>query len=156
MAEQAMLEHHRNLEEDRVRLKAQVGELEGQAVVLAAQQRELEMKATAFVARAERHHNRMQIEAHQVAALGPMLDALVAELEDRTISAEPDGSWRVQDPSPFRAAGKIWVKLEPAIRRLVGMVQAAEDGRWTAASKDPEHTPLPCQDPTPYEAASHT
>jgi len=152
-AEQAMLEHHRKLEDDRTRLEVQVAELEKQAATLIAQQRDLEAKAEVFVDRAEQHHRRMRDEVAQVNALGPMLDALVAELEDRTISVEPGGSWRVRDPSPFRAAGKVWVKLEPAIRRLVEMVRAAEDGSWTAASKDPEHTPLPCPDPTPYQVA---
>ena len=152
-AEQAMLAHHRALEEDRVRLEAQVAVLEDAITKMVARQRELETKAAAFVDRAERHHNRMQIEVHQVAALGPMLDALVAELEDQTISAEPDGSWRVRDPSPFRAAGRVWVRLEPAIRRLVGMVQAAEDGRWTTGSRDPEYTPLPRPDATAFDAA---
>jgi hypothetical protein len=152
-AEQSMLEHHRTLEEDRARLKAQVAAMEEAVAKMVEQQRELEAKAADFVDRAERHHNRMRVEVAQVNALGPMLDALVAELEDRTISAEPDGSWRVRDPSPFRAAGKIWVKLEPAIRRLVGMLQAAEDGRWTTGSRDPEHTPLPRPDATAFDAA---
>jgi hypothetical protein len=155
-AEQAMLAHHRALEEDRVRLETQVAVMEEAVAKMVEQQRELEAKAADFVDRAERHHNRMRDEVAQVNALGPMLDALVAELEDRTITFDPEAGWKVRDPSPFRATGKIWFKLEPAIRRLVGMLQAAEDGRWTAASKDLEHTPLPCPDPTPYEAASPT
>ena len=96
----------------------------------------------------------MQIEAAQVVALGPMLDALVRELENRTINFDPDTGWSVQDPSPFKAAGKIWVKLEPAIRRLVEMVRAAEDGRWTAASKDPEYPAPPRPEGASFEAAS--
>ncbi|PZX36173.1 hypothetical protein LY56_03561 [Roseinatronobacter thiooxidans] len=153
MAEQAMLDHHRNLEADRVRLEEQVAELEKQAVVLAAQQRELEAKAEVFLGQAEQHHLRMQTEAAQVAALGPMLDALVSELENQTISFDPETGWRVRDPSPFRAAGKVWTRLEPAIRRLVGMVQAAEDGRGTAASRDPEPTAPPRPDPESFETA---
>jgi hypothetical protein len=152
-AEQAMLAHHRKLEEDRERLEAQVATLEEAVTRMAEQQRELEAKAETFVDRAERHHRRMQAEAAQVAALSPMLDALVAELEDRTIIFAPETGWRMQDPAPFRAAGKVWVKLEPAIRRLVKMVQAAEDGSWTASSDDPGHTPLPRPDPTSLEAA---
>jgi hypothetical protein len=153
-AEQAMLDHHRQLEADRIRLEAQVTELEKRAITLAAQQRELEVKAAAFVDKAEQHHRRIRQEAAQVNALGPMLDALATELEDRTITFDSQTGWQVRDPRPYRAAGKVWVKLEPAVRRLVGMVQAAEEGRWTAASKYLELTPLPCPDPTPYEAAS--
>jgi hypothetical protein len=153
-AEQAMLAHHRALEEDRVRLEAQVAVMEEAVAKMVEQQRELEAKAADFVDRAERHHNRMRDEVAQVNALGPMLDALVAELEDRTISFDPEAGWRVRDPAPFRAVGKIWTRLEPAVRRLVGMVQAAEDGRWTAGSRDPEHTPPPFPDPAPFEAAS--
>lgn len=142
-AEQRMLDHHRALEEDRLRLVAQVATLQEQAIILTAQQRELEMKAAAFVDRAEQHHRRMQTEAAQIAALGPMMDALVAELEAGTVSFDPETGWRVRDPVPFQAAGKVWVKLEPAIRRLAGLVQAAEDGSWTAGSRDP----------APFEAA---
>ena len=152
-AEQSMLDHHRQLEADRIRLEAHVTELEARGVTIAAQQRELVMKAVAFVDRAEQHHRRMRAELDQVAALNPMLDALVAELEDRTISIEPGGSLRVRDPSPYRAAGKVWVKLEPTIRRLVGMVQAAEDGRWTAGSREPEFTPLPRPESTQLETS---
>lgn len=152
-AEQAMLAHHRALEEDRVRLEAQVAVLEVAMARMVEQQRELEVKAESFVDRAAQHHRRMQTEAAQVAALSPMLDALVAELEDRTIIFAPETGWRMQDPAPFRAAGKVWVKLEPAIRRLVEMVQAAEDGSWSASSDDPGHTPLPRPAPTSLEAA---
>ncbi|PZX36233.1 plasmid recombination enzyme [Roseinatronobacter thiooxidans] len=153
MAEQYMLDHHRQLEADRIRLEAHVTELEAKGVTIAAQQRELVMKAVAFVDRAEQHHRRMRAELDQVAALNPMLDSLVAELEDRTISIVPGGSLRVRDPSPFRAAGKVWVKLEPAVRRLVKMVQAAEDGRWNAGTIYPEYTPLPRPAPTACEAS---
>ncbi len=153
-AEQAMLAHHRALEEDRVRLEAQVVVLAQTVTTMAAQQRELETKAAAFVDRAERHHNRMRDEVAQVNALGPMLDALVTEIENRTIAFDPDTGWRVRDPSPYRAAGKVWVKLEPAVRRLVGMVRAAEDGNWTAGSNDPGYDLPPRPDPTPFEAAS--
>jgi hypothetical protein len=152
-AEQAMVEHHRKLEEDRTRLEAQVAALEENLTRMVEHQRDLEVKARAFVGRAEQHHRRMQKEAAQVAALGPMLDALVSELEDQTIAFDPDTGWRVRDPSPFRAAGKIWVKLEPAVRRLVSLVQAAEDGRWTAGSRDPEPMPPPRPDPEPFAAA---
>lgn len=151
-AEQAMLEHHRVLEEDRVRLEAEVSALEDAVTRMVEQQRDLEAQAAAFVDRAEQHHRRMRTEAAQVAALGPMLDALVSELEGRTITFDPETGWRVRDPSPFRAAGKIWVKLEPAVRRLVNLVQAAEDGRWTAVSREPEYPALPRPKPTPFEA----
>jgi len=116
-AEQAMLDHHRALEEDRVRLEAQVAVLEDAVTKMVEQQRELEAKAEAFVNRAAEHHLRMQAEAAQVAALGPLLDTVVAELEGGTISFNLETGWRVRDPSPFRAAGKVWVKLEPAVRR---------------------------------------
>ena len=82
-----------------------------------------------------------------------MLDAVVAELESGTIEFDAANGWRVHDPAPFRAAGKIWIQLEPAVRRLVGLVQAAEDGSWTASSDDPGHTPLPRPDPTHIEVA---
>jgi hypothetical protein len=151
-AEQAMLDHHRALEEDRVRLEAQVAALEDALTRMLEQQRDLEAQAEAFVDRAEQHYRRMRTEAAQVAALGPMLDALVSELEGRTITFDPETGWRVRDPAPFRAAGKIWVKLEPAVRRLVSLVQAAEDGRWTADSREPEYPALPRPKPTPFEA----
>jgi len=152
-AEQAMLDHHRALEEDRVRLEAQVAVLEEAVTWMVKQQRDLEAQAEAFVDRAEQHHRRMQTEAAQVTALGPMLDTLVAELEAGTVSFDPKTGWRVRDPSPFRAAGKVWVRLEPAVRRLVSLVHAAEDGSWTTISKDPEYTPLPRPEPTPFAAA---
>ena len=152
-AELAMMEHHRKLEDDRAGLEAQVAALEDAITKMLEQQRDLEAKAEAFVARAAEHHRRMRTEAAQVAALGPMLDTLVAELEAGTVSFDPETGWRVRDPSPFRAAGKVWTRLEPAIRRLVGMVQAAEDGSWTTISKDPEYTPLPRPEPTPFAAA---
>lgn len=136
-AERAALDQRRKLEEDRARLESQVAELEKRAATMMAQQRELERQADAFVDRAERHHRRMKKEAAQVTALGPMLDALVTELEDRTISYEPEIGWRVRDPAPFRAAGRVWVKLEPAIRRFVAMAQAADEGRWSGACFEP-------------------
>lgn len=151
-AEQAMLDHHRALEEDRVRLEAQVAALEDALTRMLEQQRSLEAQAEAFVDRAEQHYRRMRTEAAQVAALGPMLDALVSELEGRTITFDPETGWRVRDPAPFRAAGKIWVKLEPAVRRLVSLVQATEDGRWTANSREPEYPALPRPKPTTFEA----
>lgn len=148
-AERAMLDHHRKLEEERSRLEAQVAAMEAAVATMTAQQDELETKAADFVERAKRHHNRMRAEAAQVAALGPMLDAIVTEIENRTIAFDPEAGWRVRDPSPFRAAGRIWIKLEPAVRRLVGLVQAAEDGRWTAGSGKPENRPLPSRSPAP-------
>ncbi len=151
--EQAMLAHHRKLEEDRARLEEEVSALDEALTRMVEQQRDLEAQAEAFVDRAEHHHRRMRTEAAQVAALGPMLDALVSELEDRTITFDPETGWRVRDPSPFRAAGKLWTRLEPAIRRLVGIVQAAEDGSWATISNYPDHPPLPRPDPTPFEAA---
>lgn len=153
MAEQAMLDHHRQLEEDRVRLEAEVAVLEDTTATMVTLQREMEMKANAFVGRAERHHNRMRDEARQIAALNPMLDALVIEIENRTIEFDPEAGWRIEDPSPFRAAGKVWVKLQPAVKRLVAMVREAEDGNWAAGSEDPEYTPLPRPDPTPFEVS---
>jgi hypothetical protein len=111
------------------------------------------MKANAFVGRAERHHNRMRDEARQIAALNPMLDALVIEIENRTIEFDPEAGWRFEDPSPFRAAGKVWVKLQPAVKRLVAMAREAEDGSWAVGSKDPEYTPLARPDPNPFEAS---
>jgi hypothetical protein len=152
-AEQAMLAHHRKLEEDRERLEAQVATLEEAVTRMAEQQRELEVKAKSFVDRAERHHRRMQAEAAQVAAVEPMLDAIVSELEDQTITFDPETGWQVRDPAPFRAAGKVWGKLEPAVRRLVSLVQAAEDGSWTTMSKDPVYTPLPRPAPSAYESS---
>jgi hypothetical protein len=152
-AEQAMLDHHRKLEEDRARLEAQVATLEKQAVAMVADQHSFGERAAAFLAQAERHHKRMRQEAAQVNALGPLLDALVSEIEDRTITHNPEAGWRMRDPAPFRAAGKVWVRLEPAIRRLVGMVQSAEDGQWTVMSKEPEYPPLPRPEPTPFETA---
>lgn len=151
-AEQSMLAHHRTLEEDRTRLEAQVAEFEKRAVTMMSEQHELEKKAEIFVDRAAEHHRRMQAEAAQVAALGPMLDALISELEDQTITFDRETGWRVRDPSPFRAAGKVWTRLEPAIRRLVSLVQAAEEGRWTASSKDLEYPHPPRPDP-PFEAS---
>lgn len=152
-AEQAMLAHHRKLEEDRVRLAAEVAVLEEALTRMVERQRDLEAQAEAFVDRAEQHHRRMRTEAAQVAALSPMLDALVAELEAGTISFDPETGWRVRDPAPFRAAGKVWGKLEPAVRRLVSLVQAGEDGRWTTVSREPEYPALPRPDPTPFAAA---
>ena len=152
-AEQAMLVHHRKLEEDRARLAAEVTVLEEALTRMVEQQRDLEAKATMFVDRAEQHHKRMQAEAAQVAALEPMLDAIVSELEDQTITFDPETGWQVRDPAPFRAAGKVWGKLEPAVRRLVSLVQAAEDGSWATSLDDPSATPLPRPAPTPIEAA---
>jgi hypothetical protein len=152
-AEKFMLAHRRRLEEDRETLEVHLIALGDAISVMNDQKRDLETKAKTFVDRAEQHHKRMQVEAVQVAAIDPMLDALVAELENGTISFDPAGGWRMQDPRPFRAAGKIWAKLEPAVQRFVGMVQAAEDGSWTASSDDPGHTPLPCPDPTQIVAA---
>ena len=152
-AEQAMLDHHRALEEDRVRLEAQVAVLEDAVTKMVEQQRELEAKAEAFVNRAAEHHLRMQAEAAQVAALGPLLETVVAELEGGTISFNLETGWRMRDPSPFCAAGKVWVKMEPAVRRLVGLMQAAEDGSWTASSKDPEYPHPRRLDPAPFEAS---
>lgn len=148
-AECAMMAHHQRLEEDRARLEAKVA-------AMVAQQNELQMKAGDFVERAKRHHERMRAEAAQVAALGPMLDALVTEIENRTIHFDPEAGWRVRDPGPFHAAGRIWVKLEPAIRRLVGLVQAAEDGQWTAGARGPAPCPLPRPEPASLEASARS
>lgn len=147
-AEQSMLAHHRKLEEDRERLEAQVAELEKTAAIMYEKQRELEQKANVFVDRAERHHHRMRAEAAQIAALGPLLDTIVVELENRTISYTPERGWRVQDPTPFRAAGKVWVRLEPAIRRLIALAQAVEEGRWNAGSHEPKDASFFHGDPT--------
>jgi hypothetical protein len=152
-AEQAMLAHHRTLEEDRKRLEAHLAALEDAIAVTSAKKRDLETKAMQFVDRAERHQMRMQAEAAQVAAVEPMLDALVSELETGTLGFDPDGGWRMQDPSPFRAAGRIWAKLEPSMRRFVRMVQAAEEGRWSVGSVDPEAALLRSPDPAPSEEA---
>lgn len=152
-AERAMLDHHRTLEEDRKRLEAHLAAMEDAIAVMSAKKRDLETKATTFVERAEGHQMRMQAEAAQVAAVEPMLDALVAELETGTLGFAPDGGWRMQDPTPFRAAGRIWTRLEPAMRRFVGMVQTAEEGRWSAGSADPEAAPPRRPDPAPSEEA---
>jgi len=154
-AERAMLDHHRQLNEDRVRLQDQVSLLEARAVKLALQQHEMETKAKAFVDRAEQHHLRMRAEAAQIAALGPLLTALVTEIENRTISCTQAGGWRVRDPSPFRAAGNVWARLEPTIRRLVRMIRDAEEGRWTAEAHEPKHCALPHDDlgEKPFEGA---
>ncbi|PVH28235.1 hypothetical protein [Pararhodobacter oceanensis] len=143
MSEQAMLDHHRQLEADRMRMEDAVA-------TLAVQQHDIEAKAAVLADRVERHQHRMRKEVAQVAALGPMLDALVAELEDRTITFDPEIGWKVRDPAPFHAAGKVWTKLEPAIRRLVGMVEAAEDGRWTAGSMEPRYAPTLLEQPSPF------
>lgn len=145
-AERAALDHHKKLEDDRARLESRVAELEKRAVTMMSQQLELEKNAVDFVNRAERHHRRMKKEAAQVIALGPMLDALVKELDDRTISFDPEIGWRVRDPAPFRAAGRVWTKLEPAIRRFVAMAQAAEDGHWSGAGFVP-NTEIAPDDP---------
>lgn len=128
MAERSMLEHHRKLEEDRIRHEAEVAALAEKEIELTDRLRGLDTAAAAFMVRAERHQARMVTEAARVAALGPMLDAVVAELAGRTISFDPDTGWRVRDAAPFHAAGTVWARLEPAIRRLVGLVKAAEDG----------------------------
>lgn len=147
-AERSLLEHHRALDDDRSRLEAQVAELEKTVVTMSEQQLELEQKANAFVDRAERHYHRMRAESVQIAALGPLLDAIVVELENRTISYTAERGWRVQDPTPFRAAGKVWVRLEPAIRRLIALAQSVEDGRWSARSYEPKDVSFFHGDPT--------
>ncbi len=73
-----------------------------------------------------------------------MLDAIVIETENRTIALEPGTGWRMSDPAPFQAAGRVWVKLEPAVRRLIELLQAVEDGRWNAALTQPEPQPFLC------------
>lgn len=151
-AEKSMVAHRRRLEEDRERLEAHVAALEAAISVMGDQKRDLETKAKLFVDRAEQHYKRMKTEAAQVAAVEPMLDALVAELEDGTLGFDPDRGWRMENPRPFQAAGKIWTKLEPAIQRFVGMVQAAEEGRWSAGSVDPAAAPPRRPDPAPSEA----
>jgi len=143
-AEIAMGAHYRNLEEDRVRLEAKVAALKASAALMAAQQKQLESKAGEFVNRAKQHHARMRAEVAQINALGPMLDAIVTEIENRTIAFDPGAGWRMSDPAPFQAAGRVWVKLEPAVRRLIELLQAAEDGRWNADLTQPEHQPFPC------------
>lgn len=148
-AEQAMQAHHRALEEDRIRLEKQVSELEKRAGIFVAHQRELEAKAESFVGRAEQHHRRMQAEAAQVTALGPLLDAVVAELESGTIEFDAETGWSVHDPVPFRAAGRLWPRLEPAVRRLVEMVQAAEEGSWTRHACEPSKQPAPDEPAVP-------
>lgn len=136
-AERAALDHHSKLEADRARLESQVAELEKKAENMAVQQRELERKAADFLELAERHHKRMRKEAAQVTAFDAMLDALAAELENGTISYNPATGWKMGDPTPFRAAGRVWTKLEPPVRRLVALAQASDDGRLTGAGCEP-------------------
>lgn len=152
MAEQAMLDHRKKLEEDRARLEVEVATLKKREIALTARIFRLDAAASAFMQRAERHQSRVRTEAARVAALGPMLDAVVEELEGGTIRFHPETGWKVRDATPFRAAGQVWSRLEPAIRRLVGMVQAAEDGRWTAGCGREPSPPQPT-DPTPLQAS---
>lgn len=150
-AEQAMLAHHHQLDKDRGRLQqevtvlrevrsaavAEIKDLEAKAVIMLEEQRLLDQTATEFIARAKEHQQRMRARAEQVKAAGPMLDAVVREIEERTISFDPEVGWRVRDPAPLQAAGIVWKKLSPAIRRLVDMVEAADEGRWTADPLEP-------------------
>lgn len=142
-AEIAMVAHHRNLREDLVRLEAKIAMLKAAAEVMDAQQQQIETKAAAFVERAKKHHARMRAEVEQVNALGPMLDAIVTEIDNRTMTFHPTTGWRVHDPRPFRAAGRLWPKLEPVIRRLVALMQSAEDGSWKADTREPDPHPVP-------------
>lgn len=141
-AEQLMLDHHRRLESDRAKLAAEVVSLEEKVIAMETHQRELETNAAAFLDRAEQHQQRMHDEVAQVAALGPMFDALVKEIEDGTIEFDTDVGCRVKNPAPFRAVGKFWGKLEPTVKRLVKMVQAAEDGTWTDGAYEPRSPAL--------------
>lgn len=141
-AELAMAAHHRSLEDERMRLEARVATLKEQANVMVAQKLDLEMKAAAFMERAERHLQRMRAEIAQVSALDPMLDALISEIMAGTVTFNSATGWKVRDPAPFVAAGKMWIKIEPAVRRLIQMLQTTESGGWIEM-QEKDYSPIP-------------
>ncbi|MFU8866205.1 MAG: hypothetical protein ACNA7O_20070, partial [Rhodobacterales bacterium] len=70
-------------------------------------------------------------EDRTLSAAGPLLDAIVTEIDQRTIVYE-NGVWHVQDPHPFQEAPLVWKKLRPVVLRLMGLIKDAEDGRAEA------------------------
>lgn len=130
-AETAMAAHHRALADDRAQLQAEIAALETQR--LASEARILDLDATArrYAHAAEQFQDRLKARAREIDAAGPLLDAIVTEIDQRTIVYE-NGVWHVQDPHPFQEAPLVWKKLRPVVLRLMGLIKDAEDGRAEA------------------------
>lgn len=150
-AEQAMLDHHRRLGEERAQLvtdiagltnargaaSRRVAGLEAKATVMAEQQREVEEMLSQLLEQAEKHKARMRAEVAQISAAGPMLDALIREISQKSIRYDAKLGWCVRDVEPFLAAGKVWRKLSPVVQRLLDLIESAEGGRWRTNTPDP-------------------
>lgn len=154
-AEQSMLAHQHHLDEDRGRLEReikdlcdtrtsavqQVEELENRTLEMMDQQEKLAEIAQEYVVRAQKHTAQLQMQAAELRAAAPLLDAIIMEITDRTISFDASIGWRVRDPEPFQRAPHVWKKLSPAILRMLELMRAADDGRGQA--ERPAHTPQP-------------
>jgi hypothetical protein len=130
-AETAIMAHHQNLAEDRSRLEAEIAVLDAQRAVSEERIRSLEATAAHYVEAARRFQDRLRHHAKELDAAGPLLDAIVSEIDQKTIVYE-DGVWHVRDPRPFREAPLVWKKLSPVILQLLKIVSDAEDGRVQA------------------------
>lgn len=135
-AEAAAMEHHRGLAADRARLAAEVAALETRRLASEARIRDLEATAARYATAASRFQQRMAERARQLEAAGPLLDAVAAEIGDRTI-VHVDGIWHVRNPQPFREAAVVWKRLAPVILRLLKMISDAEEGQLHGQGREP-------------------
>jgi hypothetical protein len=130
-AEAAMMEHHHNLAEDRARLEAEIAVLAAQRAASEERIRSLDATAAHYVEAAGRLQERLKHHAKELDAAGPLLDAIVSEIDRKTMACR-DGVWHVQDPRPFQQAPLVWKKLSPVILQLLKILADAEEGRIQA------------------------
>ena len=65
-----------------------------------------------------------------------MIEAAVREIENGTIEFSEKQEWLVKDPAPFEAAGKMGLRLYPAIKRLSYLISSAESGSMEAQNQE--------------------
>lgn len=149
-AEKATLAAYCELEERSAELRNVVARLQAQKqeaeqeieeMKKASRKTELYLKSRLselqrFEERAERYQQKLSDIAYQIVAIEPMIEAAVREIENGTIEFSEKQEWLVNDPAPFEAAGKMGLRLYPAIKWLSFLISSAESGSMEAQNQE--------------------
>jgi hypothetical protein len=165
VAEQAMLDHHRQLEADRARLASEVAALQrdrDQALRDIARLEEVArklgetrdkfiQKTVAIQADLDRRAANLTAHIKQTRKDRALLQVIARDLQAGTISFDPGKGWRLPDPTPYLEAKAYWAILAPAIRNILKVKQTSdEEGRTPDADGRSFEPPDELPEPKPY------